>query len=664
MSMVVHPDVAYPRYPRPIKLDPPNPSPPNIILPLELNTHEDSYVDMHMVALVDPGVSKSKGRYFKPRNHNLTTPQAIALLLTTQPGEDVAVNVQQLLRETLITFVRSDKLAEFPPRSVYALKRGRHSETLRNIFLQTRANFNLRSQTARSKALHSIMPDILKACLPKVLHRVEKLRIAMHTTDSEGTKKRRMVDEKWNTSQKIQDCVFHPYWLARDPARSDRFADAISQKLGYSGCNPDWDIADWLQQLGKNIVAFDTNGPTGIQKFADGFMYGIDEDEEEVGHSVGVLNSEDQENAKSLNGQQQGLDMEGEYYNALMDIVFSCAALIRAPDVEIVVRNAVILKRIMKVGDYVLAAKKILETVHRRKADLRVVEIPNERRVSAVFPKDAQRMLELFCHINERGEKDKACDSITLNIAYPLAKENAFPSTRKPYGDFKRIKFTIHPAVALAIHLGTQPRGNPKLLMRVQLGTTKAICYWCEAWLSLFGEISNLRFFPYGCSGKRCRGWRFPVQNKNTPEAIVKSNALMKTVAAHHTEEILEKTSHIKSFGPTGKMTFAKVNKSSTEKTERSKNVPVLWDIMGLLYENGSDNEENGVFACHSPENSERRLAEKDADAEEVENVKEFNKAVEEYEELKTELKRKEEETQAANQRFKVGLAMLDYTGR
>ncbi|EPS39691.1 hypothetical protein H072_6531 [Dactylellina haptotyla CBS 200.50] len=496
---------------------------PEVVLCAELRPHRNFYTEMHTIAMIDPGTARAPNVFNTTRNRYLGILEAIALLLTTQPGENVAVNVQQYKDKTIVTFARTNRQVAFEEGSDEFIAYEKHPRVMMGIFTKLCSGYNLRRSHTRTLCSDESLAEIIAECLPKLLSRVKKLQTVILGEVKIGP--RQIIDESWGKRRRVDDAVFHPYWLGRDPEKLENFAEYIRVKVGYAKDDPTWNIYDWLYGLAMAVLE------CNVDKYKPTMKKG-DENTDDDGNSHGQGDGKEKSNTGKI--------AKEKYCEQLGDIISACATLLKAPNVEVVLRDPEITKRIGKVADYDKAVARVLEYIDRRKTQFVMVELNTEKKVRGVFPKDSYQMLNIYC--DRMKYRQRKCSAKALFHAFPLAEERQFPSSEYPYGEFERVQFTIHPEIVLAIHLaGPGRRVNHD--RSILIGATKRSCYWCQEWLDAFAKHQSLKIWTImepGIRKKKREGWRVPPASGDLKDAIEKSNDAVMDLAFDRAELLLD----------------------------------------------------------------------------------------------------------------------------
>ncbi|KAF3919494.1 hypothetical protein ABW20_dc0100660 [Dactylellina cionopaga] len=321
---------------------------PDIILSPRLNQNKPLYVDAHTVSLIDP---KNPNPNPNERIHlptRMSFLHSIAVLLTTQPGESVAVSVRLYGKHTIVYFARANKSVVSAQATGSQVGDLYPTKLLAGVTGLSK-DFELRHQTTRMMAYDTMMKIVIDGCKHKILRRVKKLQEAIIGGGING--KRRMLDGI-DGNAKAEDAVFHLYHLRHMDGWMEDFEGFLRERVGHDPGDRNWDVFDWLQAFGEHIIQFDINGPKVLKRKRD------DKDKQDD------------------TGEKKKTPEEKKYYRDLSDMVTACATLLKAKHVDAVIKDLKIWKRIIKIAEYAVATMKILEAVDKRRAEFVLLEVP------------------------------------------------------------------------------------------------------------------------------------------------------------------------------------------------------------------------------------------------------------------------------------------------
>ncbi|KAJ6257558.1 hypothetical protein Dda_7343 [Drechslerella dactyloides] len=458
---------------------------PDIILAQDLKYDKAFYTEAHTIALIDPDQAKPASI-----NRSMSILQAIALLLTTSPGESVAVHTRLLPHRTIITYARN---------TISTASHDRHANRLMRYLAKAGRlddGNGLRHQNIRYEIYAHLLSIIIRACHRKVLSRMRKLKDAIidaiiTASKQEGGPPLPKEDGEW------RDVHYYTVFSVEklDDIEFCEFSTTVRDKMGHSPDDPTWCIAAWLAAFAGRVLAFDVDKvPKPRSRNAEGGAVGANGGDDTQGDGYKC----DRERVAAQ-----------QYFDELYDIISACVTVVKVRYAEVVVGDREIFRRMCKLAEYAMAMGKVLEAVAGRKTEYVLREVCSKNKIHGWFPKDAHCMLTYYC--DSTGSRKCTADQLYEAFHHP----NNFPSEHKPYGMFNQIPFTVHPELTLVCHLAAQNSRLPAGRANIKIGLTKRSCWLCEQWLTGLGELLTITVTNMGgFSGKKTTGWQLPVAVK------------------------------------------------------------------------------------------------------------------------------------------------------
>ncbi|EWC44552.1 hypothetical protein DRE_06724 [Drechslerella stenobrocha 248] len=478
---------------------------PEIVLSPELALHKEFYTQWHAIALVEPQQPRPGG--MAPlADRNVGILQAIAVLLTTSPGEAVAVSAQTFSKRNVVTYACS------PGTAAHAMDTNTfnaHQIYARRLAYAFDRAAQMPAQIApddKARILDDSMGLVIRGCKAKLLSRVRKLQETMKKvaygnrgSGISGVDGEVPVDAASLEDYRNYQYASHLFPLFRLDAiteeQLEEFASGVMRcRTGRVVSNATRPVMNWLGSFAMFVIKF--NAEKGVRGGGErGGQQGAYDGAEVLGGGL-------EEVHESLE--------ESELVKDLYHIVTTCSAILKVQHVEMVVGDPGLWKRMVKLAEYAVALVRILEAVAGKKTELFVKEVCGPRKAHGWFPRDAHCMVSYY-HDKFGGRKFTA-DQLYEVFRHP----NNFPADRacRPYGMFNQVPFTVHPEITLSMYLTRSGHLCHRLERRgtkLRLGVSKPTCWLCGRWMLALNEAKGVVLLVGGgASQKNVKGWRVP----------------------------------------------------------------------------------------------------------------------------------------------------------